>query len=72
MEIDSINEHSPWWARGFAIILGVIVLLSIANLFYLEMNLITRGNIQLTELMKNSANTIIPFKSGMTISHILQ
>ena len=36
MEIDSINEHSPWWARGFAIILGVIVLLSIANLFYLE------------------------------------
>ena len=36
MEIDSINEHSPWWARGFAIILGVIVLLSVANLFYLE------------------------------------
>jgi len=36
MDIDSINEHSPWWARGFAIILGVIVLLSVANLFYLE------------------------------------
>lgn len=36
MDIDSINEHSHWWARGFAIILGVIVLLSVANLFYLE------------------------------------
>ena len=36
MDLDSINEHSPWWARGFAIILGAIVLLSIANLFYLE------------------------------------
>ena len=36
MDIDSINEHSPWWARGFAIIIGSIVLLSIANIFYLE------------------------------------
>ena len=36
MDIDSINEHSPWWARVFAIIVGFIVLLSIANIFYLE------------------------------------
>jgi hypothetical protein len=36
MDIDSINEHSPWWARVFAIIIGFIVLLSIANIFYLE------------------------------------
>tara|TARA_B100000767_G_scaffold271017_1_gene295807 strand:- start:1836 stop:2483 length:648 start_codon:yes stop_codon:yes gene_type:complete len=36
MDIDSINEHSPWWARVFAIIIGFIILLSIANIFYLE------------------------------------
>ena len=36
MDIASINEHSPWWARSFAIIIGVIVFLSIANIFYLE------------------------------------
>ena len=36
MDLDSINVHSPWWARGFAIFLGTIVLLSVANLFYLE------------------------------------
>jgi len=36
MDLDSINEHSPWWARSFAIILGIIVLGSIANVFYLE------------------------------------
>ncbi|MCH1526890.1 MAG: hypothetical protein L7S49_01620 [Candidatus Poseidoniaceae archaeon] len=36
MDLDSINEHSPWWARIFEMILGFIVLGSIANLFYLE------------------------------------
>ncbi len=36
MDIDSINEHSPWWARIVAILFGFIVLGSIANVFYLE------------------------------------
>ena len=36
MDIDSINKHSPWWARIIAIVFGFIVLGSIANVFYLE------------------------------------
>ena len=36
MDIDSINKHSPWWARIIAIVIGFIVLGSIVNVFYLE------------------------------------
>ena len=36
MDINSINEHSPWWARAFAIFLGFILLATVANFFYLE------------------------------------
>lgn len=36
MDINSINEHSPWWARAFAIFLGVMLLFTVANLFYIE------------------------------------
>jgi len=36
MDLESINQHSPWWARGVAILLGFMVLGSIANVFYLE------------------------------------
>ena len=36
MDINSINKHSPWWARCFAIFLGFVVLGSVVNLFYLE------------------------------------
>lgn len=36
MDIDSINKHSPWWARSIAILLGFMVLGSIASVFYLE------------------------------------
>ena len=35
MDINSINDHSPWWARAFAIFLG-FMLLTVANFFYLE------------------------------------
>ena len=31
-----MNDHSPWWARAFAIFLGIMLLFTIANLFYLE------------------------------------
>ena len=34
--MDSINNHSPWWARAFAIFLGMIVFLNVVNIFYLE------------------------------------
>ncbi len=37
MDINSINDHSPWWARAFAIFLGVMLLLTVANFFYLEL-----------------------------------
>ena len=36
MDINSINEHSPWWARAFAIFIGIMLLFTVANLFYLE------------------------------------
>ena len=36
MDINSINDHSPWWARAFAIFLGFMLLLTVANFFYLE------------------------------------
>ena len=36
MDMDSINDHSPWWARAFAIFLGIIVFLNVVNIFYLE------------------------------------
>ena len=36
MDIDSINKHSPWWARIIAIVFGFIVLGSVVNVFYLE------------------------------------
>ena len=36
MDINSINEHSPWWARTFAIFIGIMLLFTVANLFYLE------------------------------------
>jgi len=36
MDINSINEHSPWWARAFAIFIGTMLLFTVANLFYLE------------------------------------
>ena len=32
----SINEHSPWWARAFAIFLGIMLFFTVANLFYIE------------------------------------
>jgi len=31
-----MNDHSPWWARAFAIFLGIMLLFTVANLFYLE------------------------------------
>jgi hypothetical protein len=36
MDLESINQHSPWWSRIIAILLGLMVLGSIANVFYLE------------------------------------
>jgi len=36
MDINSINKHSPWWARVFAIFLGIMLFFTVANLFYLE------------------------------------
>ena len=36
MDINSINEHSPWWARAFAIFLGIMLFFTVANLFYIE------------------------------------
>ena len=36
MDINSINDHSPWWARIFAIFLGIMLLFTVANFFYLE------------------------------------
>ena len=36
MDINTINDHSPWWARVFAIFLSVMLLFTIANFFYLE------------------------------------
>jgi len=36
MDINKINEHSPWWARAFAIFIGIMLMLTVANLFYLE------------------------------------
>lgn len=36
MDIKSINEHSPWWSRAFAIFLGIMLFLTVANLFYIE------------------------------------
>ena len=36
MDINSINDHSPWWARAFAIFLGFMLLATVANFFYLE------------------------------------
>jgi len=36
MNLDSINEHSPWWARIVAIMVGFIVLGSFISVFYLE------------------------------------
>jgi len=36
MDINSINKHSPWWARIIAIVFGFIVLGSVVNVFYLE------------------------------------
>lgn len=36
MDIKSINEHSPWWARTFAIFLGIMLFFTVANLFYIE------------------------------------
>ena len=35
-DINSINDHSPWWARAFAIFLGFMLLATVANFFYLE------------------------------------
>lgn len=36
MDINSMNDHSPWWARGFAIFIGIMLFFTVANLFYLE------------------------------------
>ena len=36
MDVKSINEHSPWWARAFAIFLAIMLGLTVANLFYIE------------------------------------
>ena len=36
MDLESINQHSPWWSRIIAILLGLMVLGSIGNVFYLE------------------------------------
>ena len=36
MDVNSINEHSPWWARAFAIFLAIMLGLTVANLFYIE------------------------------------
>jgi len=36
MDLNSINEHSPWWARVFAIFLGIMLFFTVANLFYIE------------------------------------
>tara|TARA_B110000495_G_scaffold195681_1_gene203526 strand:- start:32 stop:703 length:672 start_codon:yes stop_codon:yes gene_type:complete len=36
MDLESINQHSPWWSRSLAILLSLMVLGSIANVFYLE------------------------------------
>ena len=36
MDFNSINEHSPWWARGFAIFLAIMLFFTVANLFYIE------------------------------------
>ena len=36
MDVKSINEHSPWWARAFAIFLGIMLFFTVANLFYIE------------------------------------
>ncbi len=36
MDSDSINQHSPWWAKTISIILGLMVLGSIGQIFYLE------------------------------------
>ena len=31
-----MNDHSPWWARGFAIFIAIMLFFTVANLFYLE------------------------------------
>ena len=36
MDINSINEHSPWWSRAFAIFLAIMLFFTVANLFYIE------------------------------------
>ena len=36
MDINSMNDHSPWWARGFAIFIAIMLFFTVANLFYLE------------------------------------
>ena len=36
MGLESMNDHSPWWARIMAILFGLIVLGSAVNIFYME------------------------------------
>lgn len=36
MDLNSMNDHSPWWARIMAILFGLMVLGSVVNIFYME------------------------------------
>ncbi len=36
MGVEITNSYSPWWARIIAIVIGIMVLTSIASVFYLE------------------------------------
>ena len=82
MDINSINEHSPWWARAFAIFLGIMLFFTVANLFYIEIfginginhysfgnEPINPGNIQRMGRPKSKENTIFHCLNGKTMKH---